>query len=536
MGKLLWALLTVICCANALHAGAPNSSFLIIYTNDRHGYLQPAQHPVTGEAVGGVAHEATLLRKVRRAARREKIPVLTVDAGDLFQGTPVVNATKGKCMVDVYNKLGYHLITFGNHEFDYGQEILLQRMRESRFIWVSSNIESSYLGQHFVPYVTYDLAGTKIAFLGITTITTPNITYPKNTEGIVFKEPREVLPPLIERLKRDSGVKVVVLLSHMGNQSDEWLARRVEGIDLIIGGHSHTRLLEPAKVRNTWIVQASCNSRYVGLARITLGADGTVQTIRAKLREVLHSLYPADADVQKIVESYTQDLDVRLDEVVGTTTAPILRGFTGIDSPMGIICADSYRAATETEIGIMNVGGVRAGLNEGPVTMRQLMLISPFQNSVVKMNLLGKDLHNLIERSLSGIWHEIPEDKKQMWKEAGRGKIAGKIPGKRKIGFLVGAGLKYSFDTSRQPGQRLLKVEALGKPLEMERKYSVSMNSFLAFGGDGFAEFTRGTEIIDTKINDSDALRLYFQQKGTVSPPTEVSAENLTVQISSEGR
>ena len=201
---------------------------------------------------------------------------------------------------------------------------------------------------------------------------------------------------------------------------------------------------------------------------------------------------------------------------------------------MGIICADSYREATGTEIGIMNVGGVRSGIEHGPVTIRQLMLISPFQNSVVKMNLLGKDLLNLLERSLSGIWHEIPEDQKQMWREAGRGKIAGKIPGKRKIGFLVGAGLNYSFDTSRPPGQRLVKVEALGKPLEPERTYSVSMNSFLAFGGDGFSEFTRGSEIVDTKISDSEALRLYFQSKGTVTAPTKPSAENLTVQISTD--
>lgn len=536
MGRLLLAFLTFVCCFNAVQASATERSFLIVFTNDRHGYLEPSTHPVTGLPVGGVAHEATLLSQLKRAARREKVPLLLVDAGDMFQGTPVVNATKGKCMVDLYNKLGYHLATFGNHEFDYGQEVLRQRMSESRFMWVSTNIDAPYLSSHYVPYVTYDLAGTRIAFLGVTTVTTPNITYPKNTEGVTFKEPKEALPPLIERLRRDRDVKVFILLSHLGNQSDEWLARKVEGIDLIIGGHSHTRLLEPAKVRNTWIVQASCNSRYVGLARVTLGADGQVRTVRSKLREVLHSLYPANREIEKELSKYTQDLNVKLDEVVGHAATPILKGFTGIDSPMGIICADSYREATGTEIGIMNVGGVRAGLEAGPVTMRQLMLISPFQNSVVKMNLKGKDLHNLLERSLSGIWHEIPEDQKQMWREAGRGKIAGKIPGKRKIGFLVGAGLKYSFDTSRMPGERLVKVEVLGERLDLERSYSVSMNSYLAFGGDGFSEFTRGSEIIDTKIVDSEALRLYFQSQGTVTAPTELSAENLTVQINKEDK
>ena len=332
MGRLL-AFLTICLCLNVSQAAAIERSFLIVFTNDRHGYLEPSSHPITGKPVGGVAHEATLLKKIKRSAHREKVPLLLVDAGDLFQGTPVVNATKGKCMIDLYNELGYHLVTFGNHEFDYGQEVLRQRMSESRFMWVSSNIDAPYLSSNYVPYVTYDLAGTRIAFLAVTTVTTPNITYPKNTEGIAFKEPKEVLPPLIERLRKDRDVKVFILLSHLGNQSDEWLARRVEGIDLIIGGHSHTRLLEPVKVRDTWIVQASCNSRYIGLARIDLEADGKVRTIRANLREVLHSIYPPDKRVQERLSEFTKDLDVRLDEVVGQAAEPIMRGFSGIDSP-----------------------------------------------------------------------------------------------------------------------------------------------------------------------------------------------------------
>jgi len=515
---------------------AAETSVLVAFTNDRHGYLEPYPHPVTGRPIGGIAHEATLLQAIRQAAGKEKTPLLLVDAGDLFQGTPVVNATEGKCMIDLYNQLGYHLVTFGNHEFDYGQDVLRQRMTESRFIWVSSNVEAPKLAGAFVPYVTYELAGTKLAFLAVTTPTTPSITYPKNTTGMTFREPRDVLPPLIDRLRRDHGVKVFVLLSHLGFQADEWLARRMAGIDLIIGGHSHTRLLEPVRVNGTWIVQAGSNSRYVGVARLSMGDDGLVKTVTACLREVDHSLYGPDEAVRTLLRSFTDQLAANLDDVAGTASEAIERGFVGADSPMGVVCADSYRDATGAEVGVMNVGGVRAGLEAGPVTVRQLMLVSPFSNTVVHMRMKGRDLRALVERSLGGVWHDIPADKQEQMEEEGQPVVTGKIPEKRTVGFLVFAGMTYAFDATKPQERRLLDIRVAGAPLENERLYTVAMNSFLAFGGDGFSEFKNGVDVVETEMTDIQALCQYFQKRGTVAPPAFVAADNVTLQVATPER
>ncbi len=132
---------------------------------------------------------------------------------------------------------------------------------------------------------------------------------------------------------------------------------------------------------------------------------------------------------------------------------------------------------------------------------------------------------------MAGICSEIPEDKKQLWKEAGKGKIAGKVPGKRNVGFLVGAGLEYVFDTSNPPGQRIVSIKICNKLLDDRKFYSVALNSFLAYGGDGFSEFSQALDIVDTGTVDADALRTYFQKESNVSPPDYVSARNLTLEV-----
>jgi 2',3'-cyclic-nucleotide 2'-phosphodiesterase (5'-nucleotidase family) len=130
-----------------------SNSLYIAYTNDRHGVIEP--HILqSGEQIGGMAWEATMIHELQKKALLEGASFLLVDGGDLFQGTPVVNETLGKCMIELYNDLGYHLVTIGNHEFDYGPHVLVERMKESKFLWVSTNVSSPLLDSSVLRWVT----------------------------------------------------------------------------------------------------------------------------------------------------------------------------------------------------------------------------------------------------------------------------------------------------------------------------------------------------------------------------------------------
>jgi len=502
----------------------------LAYTNDRHGYIEPFKKEGSeDELTGGMAWEATMLKGLRKKAFLEKAPFFLIDCGDMFQGTPVVNETKGACMIELLNALGYHFVTLGNHEFDYGRDVLKQRMRDSNFSWISTTVRSEELEPYFLPYMTYNLNGHKVAFLGATTATTPSITFSDNVEGVKFEDPLKVLPSVISKLRNDHNVKTVILISHLGLGKDKAVAARVKGIDLILGGHSHSRLVEPLKIRDTWIMQAESSSKYIGLAKITFDESGSITDFSSSLLEADHKQYKADPKILSIVNGYTEELNKRLNTVLGKNAVNLDKGFTGGDSPMGSVSADSYRESAKTEIGIVNVGGVRKSLSAGDVTRGALLLISPFSNTIVKMKMEGQQIRSLLENSLSGIWMDIPADKRAKWKAEGKGTITGKVPGKRSIGYVVGAGLEYTYDCSLAPGIRLVKVLINSKPLEDGRFYSVATNSFLAFGGEGFSEFTQARDVVDTGIVDIKALEDYFKSRDIVSVPSSSSATNLTL-------
>jgi 5'-nucleotidase len=432
-------------------------------------------------------------------------------------------------MIELFNALGYHFVTFGNHEFDYGKEILKQRMRDSNFCWISTTIQSEELEPYFLPYMTYNLNGHKVAFLGATTSTTPSITFAENVKDVVFQDPVPVLSSVVSKLRNDHDVKTVILISHLGLGTDQMVAERVKGINLILGGHTHSRLVDPLKVNDTWIMQAESSSKYIGLAKISFNEAGSITDFSSSLLEADHAKYAPDPKVLSIVNNYTEELNKRLNTIVGKAEDLFDKGFTGGNSPMGCISADSYREACGTEIGIINVGGVRKTLAAGDVTRRDLLLISPFSNTIVKMKMEGKQIRSLLENSLSGIWMDIPDDKRAEWKAAGKGNITGKVPGKRSIGYVVGAGLEYTYDCSLMPESRLVKVTINGQPLENNRLYSVATNNFLAFGGEGFSEFTQAKDVVETGIIDIKALEDYFKARDIVTIPPASGAHNLTI-------
>ena len=507
---------------------ARSGRIVIMHSNDRHGYVFSRKDDLTGKSLAGLDVEAKIMKEIRREALDDGNPLLLVDAGDLFQGTPLVNETQGKAMIDLYNDLGYDFVTFGNHEFDYGWEVLKQRMGESKFLWLSSTVYAPALGKKYRPYLTWNVMGTKVAFLGATTTTTSEKQMAKRIKGISFHRAEEILPSLCQRLKRELGVKILILLSHMGINRDRAFAAKHRIFDLIIGGHSHTSLKKPIKVGSTWICQSGARSRYLGVIHIDVDEEGYCADLKSRLIEVDRSRYESDLDMAAKLSSYERMVEEKLGAVVGRAVDDLNKGIDGGFTPMAQLVADAFREFAGTEIGLMNTGGCRKGIKEGPVELRDVYSAVPFKNYLVRGKMKGKEIRDTLALAIDGPFVAVPKDKKDLLLRYGVQDFEGLVPNRGGVGFLVASGLRYVFDPRLKPGQRLLHIEVGGKKIEDDRLYSVAINDFLADGGDGFETFKNLRSRQDMPVLDAQALRVYFEKRDWVEKPSRVSSLNLS--------
>lgn len=263
---------------------ARSGRITLLHTNDTHSRLDPfppGHGALSGR--GGIARRAALVGQLRK----ELGAVLLLDAGDVFQGTPYFNLYKGRLDYQLMSMMGYDAATLGNHDFDNGVEGLLAAMEEARFPFVNCNFDfkgAPALAQRVRPYVVRNFPGVRVGITGVG-IAFSGLVAPKNHEGVVYRDPAESLRPVLARLREVEKVDLVVLLSHLGHDmqsgpSDLVLAATVPGIDVIIGGHSHTFLDEPVRVKQA---EGETHIFQVGFAGVNLGRmDFSVQRRRVR--------------------------------------------------------------------------------------------------------------------------------------------------------------------------------------------------------------------------------------------------------------
>jgi len=227
----------------------------LLHTNDTHSRIEP--FPAGNGALsgkGGIARRSAMVKQLRRVLG----PCLLLDAGDVFQGTPYFNQYKGLLDYELMSLAGYDAGTLGNHDFDNGVEGLLAAMSKARFPFVNCNLDmkgAPALAQRVKPWVVKELPGVRVGITGVI-VDFKGLVTPKNHEGLVWQDPLESLRPVVKHLREKEKVDMVVLLSHLGHDlkgtgwDDLTLAKRLPGIDAIIGGHSHTFLEEPVRVQN----------------------------------------------------------------------------------------------------------------------------------------------------------------------------------------------------------------------------------------------------------------------------------------------
>ncbi|MBI3635696.1 MAG: bifunctional metallophosphatase/5'-nucleotidase [Candidatus Rokubacteria bacterium] len=448
--------------------------------------------PVDGGARGGMARLATLVQDARAANPR----TLFVLGGDTLSPSVMSTFLKGEQMVAVFNAVGLDVATFGNHEFDFGPAVLRERMRESKFAWVSSNVTERATGQPFggaKPSLLLPLGGVTVGVLGLTMAETAHTSSPG--PDVAFED-AIVAGQRVAADLRARGAAVVIAITHQEMARDRELAAHAD-VDLVLGGHEHEPLI--AEEAKALITKAGADGRYLVQVDLWLGTDGRPVERSFAFREVSRRVEP-DPTVAEVVRAYTQRLDRELDVVVARTTEPLEAHGTKLrteEANIGDFVADLMRERLGTDVAVMNGGGIRTDrtIPAGPLTKRDVMSLLPFTNVVVKLGMAGTALRAMLEHGLA-----------QADRAGG--------------GFLQISGARVLYDPGRPAFQRVVSVDVGGRPLEDARTYTVAVPSYLAHGGDGFTAFRGARVLVDDQSGPqlSDVVLDALTARGTIGP------------------
>lgn len=468
-------------------------TLVILHTNDTHARLESVSPGADAAPAGGMVKIATLVDELRENGVDG---ILLLDGGDAWHGTNVANVFEGKSVVEVMNVMAYDAMTLGNHDFNYGQTALAERKAETVFPVLAANVLEEETGEPIAYSALIKPVGDlTVGIIGLVTTDTPYVTHPKNVEGLVIADPIARAKSLVSYLKPQ--VDVVIALTHLGFDADQVLAEAVPEIDVIVGGHSHTSLEELVVVGDTYIVQVGEHAKELGYLELTL-EDG-------QITNAVRKLMPASADVAdngqvvEIVNRWGKELEVKMGQEVGATSVDLDGERANVrvkETNLGNLVADVMREAVGADIGVNNGGGIRASISAGPITVGDIYTTLPFDNTLVKVEILGKDLLGALEHSV----RLYPE---------------------QNGGFLQVSGLEMMFDPSREAGSRVMDVLVNGEGLDLDKTYTVATNDFLAAGGDGYTTFTSANILVETGLMLRDAMADYVAAQGSISPEVE---------------
>jgi len=471
----------------------------ILYINDLHGHLMPFtrfykdKHPT-----GGVARLAAMIKNVEEENLSRGIDTLLLSAGDNFQGTPMSTAFNGQVEFEVFNKIGLDATVVGNHDFDYGYERLKELQQIASFPLLSANIYKSHNSDmEFKPYVIKKLPnGLKVGIIGLSTMETPITTHPLNVSTLRFSRPELAMQRYVKHV--DSKTDVLIVLSHLGVDKDKEIARLYPEIDVIVGGHTHTKLADPIYVGRVMICQTGDNGIHLGRINLSVEND-RAKMISNNLMPVAHYI-SEDAEVKGLVEDYNAKLSAEIGRVVGYSKdylngeRPVVRRQ---ETNLGNLISDLMRKRTKSDVALINSGGIRASIKQGDVTLEDVIRAFPMNNQLVTMDMTGQELYMTLSQS-ARLLINSPQNHPSG-------------------GFLQVSGV--SFTINRRGGAE--NIEIAGEPVKLLKTYKVVTLDFLAAGGDGYKKLKTSANQYNTGITLQDTMVDYLVNRGFVSASVE---------------
>jgi 2',3'-cyclic-nucleotide 2'-phosphodiesterase (5'-nucleotidase family)/predicted extracellular nuclease len=534
--------------ANNYSNSTDDFNLTILHTNDTHSRTEI--YPKLATAV--------------KAERETDPKALLIDAGDVFSGTLYFTKFEGQADVKLMNYIGYDVMTLGNHEFDLGSspeghKALADFIKAAKFPFVSTNIDASkdkILTGLFSDLISSkpaegkiyqgmikEINGEKVGFFGLTT---PETKYISSPIDVNFKEYLDTANKAVATFK-DMGINKIVAVTHIGYDdnptvdNDLLLAEYVDGIDVIVGGHSHTALNQATvidKKEPTVIVQTGEFLNNLGKLNVKFDAKGVVKEANGQL--IALDKFAEDAGAVEILKPYKEEIAEMNNQEIGVTLA------TALETPrdggdetkpsvrknqtiLGNIITDGMlKKAKEVAkpynknivMAFTNGGGIRAAINAGPVTLGEVRTVLPFGNTLAMMDVTGAELKAAFELSVG-----------QFPKESG--------------GFLHIAGGYVKFDASKPAGKRIVSIAYKNEQgayvdLEDDQTYTVATNAFTAKGGDGFTMFEAAYKegrVTDFGLNDWENFRDYLIEiKDEIPTTLEKRIENVVNDDESENQ
>ena len=475
---------------------AAETTLHILHINDLHSRIQPinrfdstcnAEDDAAGECFGGVARVATAINQMRAELEGENVIVL--DAGDQFQGSLMYTTYKGEVEAEMMEAIGFDAMAVGNHEFDDGPEALAAFLDRVSFPVVSGNLDlsaSNLLNGRVADTLVLDVNGVQVGIVSALASDTAETSSPG--PNVVFGDEIASIQADVDALTAE-GIGIIIALTHVGLPQDMRIAEAVTGLDLIVGGHSHTYLSSSDEDRAgpypTWtqnpegvmvpIVQAYAYSKYLGHLEASFDDAGNLIYAGGDTMVLDASVEP-DAEIASRVAELAGPIEEAMAEVIGDA-AEFIEGSRDVcraeECPMGNLVADAMLDRTRdqgVQIVIQNGGGLRASIDGGEITMGEVLTVLPFQNTLATFQLTGAGVISALENGVS-----------QVTDGAGR--------------FPQVAGMRYVWSATAEPGSRIVSAEVempdgSFAPINPDATYTLATNNYMRGGGDGYRVFS----------------------------------------------
>ncbi|MEY0435111.1 bifunctional UDP-sugar hydrolase/5'-nucleotidase UshA [Providencia huaxiensis] len=523
LGFALLTLLLISC-----SAPQKNSYVTLLHTNDHHGHFWQSKH---GEY--GLAAQKTLVDSIREEVSKQGGETFLLSGGDINTGTPESDLLNAKPDFIGMNLVGYDAMAIGNHEFDHPVELLKQQEQWANFPFLSANIYDKTTDQRlFSPYVVLKKGNVKIAFIGVTTPDTPKLGSKKILQNVRFTDPITEVKTLSTQIRKDNIADMVVVLSHLGYYEDGKsgtsaygdveLARALSpgDIDGIISAHSHSTLCmvkensidleykvgedcRPDYQNGVWIMQAGEWGKFVGRANFQI-TENKITLLSYQMLPVNLKYTVKDSDGNKQYVYYTEEIkadpsviteltpyqqqgEEKLGVIIGKTEN-LLQGDRRVvrhqQTNLGklIILAQMWK--TDANFGLISSGSIRAPIEQGDITYRDILTVQPFGNSVGFAEMTGKELIPYLTT------------------------IANMTPG-------AGAYPQFANITFDLSDGKLKNIKIAGNPIELNKTYRFSLPSYNANGGDGYPIIT--DRFMNTGSIDADILKTYIEENTPIN-------------------
>ena len=521
VSALLCALFLMVAACAPAHREASTDDGLelrLLHVNDTHAFLAGTDDHMNAcfegtDCRGGLARISAAIR----AARQEQDNILALDAGDQFQGTLFYSVNKWPMIAAADALLPYDAMTLGNHEFDEGCDGLARFLKAQPLPVLAANLAPQQgcplAGSRIRPYLVWTIRGTRVGIIGLANdeVTGLAAACPRTT----FRDAQTTLEQYVAELEAQ-GIRHIIVVTHLGLERDRELARSVSGVDVIVGGHTHTYLGPGSKdgpypiVEHApdgapvLVVTAARATRYLGDLSITFDAAGIPVAWTGGPRELVPAL-PQDKAMTRLVAGYATSLERYRTEILGRHSVQMPDGMEACrkgDCFSGQLTADAFLEYGRKQgalLALVNGGGIRASLPAGDISRGDLLALHPFDGQVHVREYSGEQIMAALEHAVSGPDGEGPQ-------------------------LLQVAGLTYEADTSRPAGQRLRAVHIVDErgqrqKLAPQARYGVVLSDFLASGGDGFGMLRQGRLLATSPLSVRELTGDYIRRHSPLAAP-----------------